>query len=229
MVVVRDPAGNRIKLPDCWANCSTAIFQRIVKEWEPDKELKDRSRVKLFSIMLNRDISLITDSHDEELEAALWECTRFVYEESSDFTRLRAPKGINIEGKHLTLPTDLGRMSIGQNIHVRDELATGALLISDGNYHAARVSLVTAIYLQPLFDGSKFDFNRAKELEQVILRMPIFLIYPIGFFFLNRLKNYGNGWRPTLNRMTLRIATSVRLLLSSRRAQNLMTILGPLL
>ncbi len=213
MVVVRDPNGNKIKTPDRWSNCSTRIFQRIIYEWQPELPIKDRSRLLLFSILIDRPQELIAESTDPDLEAALYECTRFVYEDPTDFTKLPVPESIELAGIPIQLRKDLGRMTIGQNIHVRGELNDNALVkTADDKLFAKRVSTTAAIYLQPQFDtqvqlsfggGSQkvpFDFHSALSLEQIILEMPITEIYPVGFFFLSQLYHSG---RPSLKNWIL--------------------------
>ncbi len=216
MVAVRLVTGQRIRVPDCWNNCSTEIFQRIISQWDTDKEIKDRSVLKLFNLMIDLEISPNDD--DLDLEAAIWECTRFVYYEPMDFTQLEVPKFLNIGGTVIPIPKDLGRMKIGQNIHVRQEL----MAVKDPN---AAMSIITAIYLQPLYDKAPFDFHRAKEIEKTILQIPITQVYPIGFFLLTQLRSYGKGFLPDLNRMIRRKIQSVQLLLNWRKVKGLINSL----
>ncbi len=205
MVVVHDN-GERIKLPDSWKNCSTEIFQKIVTDWQPELEIALRSRIKLFAVMLNRPSEYLEKSTDEALEEAMLLSTEFVYSEQMDFTGLPLPNNVAINGRAVLIPKDLGRMTMGQNIHVRQAMAG-----KDGN---ALISLVTAIYLQPIYDNSKFDYHRALELEKHILKLPIVVTYPIGFFFLNQLRNSGWKWLRNLNRMIQRKIENVQLSLS---------------
>lgn len=216
MVAVRLVTGQRIRVPDCWDNCSTEIFQRIISEWDTDKDIKDKSVLKLFNLMIGMEIS--PDADDLDLEAAIWECTRFVFTEQMDFTQLPLPKYLALAGQAIEIPKDLGRMKIGQNIHVRQELQA----VKDPN---SAMSIVTAIYLQPLYDKAPFDFHRAKELERSILQMPITKIYPIGFFLLKQLRSYGKGFLPDLNRMIQRKMQSVQLLLNWRKVKDLINSL----
>lgn len=203
MVVVRDSTGQRIRVADSWTSCPTGVFQRIITDWEPDIEIKLRSVTKLFSIMLDRPMDFINDSRDADLEEALLHCTQFVYTEPMDFAKLPLPKNLSINGKAILIPKDLGRMTIGQNIHVRQAMAS-----KDGN---ALISLVTAIYLQPIYDNAKFDYYRALELEKHILKLPIVATYPIGFFFLTQLKNSGPWSLKNLPRMIRKKIQDVRL------------------
>src|SRR6476661_8409948 len=123
MVDIRLNTGERIRVPDCWGKCTTEVFQRIIDKWEPEKPIKERSILKLFNCMTGYEVNPNDD--DLDLEAAIWECTRFVYLEPMDFTKLPMPKTLIIGDKLLNIPTDLGRMRIGQNIHVRQELQAG--------------------------------------------------------------------------------------------------------
>lgn len=209
-------SGERIDCPDSWGNCSTDVFQRIISQWEPEKPIKERSRLELFNLMVG--MQLTGEEDDLDLEAAIWECTRFVYEESQDFTQLPIPKFITIGDKNIYFGMDLGRMRIGQNIHVRQELQNA----KDPN---SIMSIVVAIFLQPHIDGDKFDFHRAKEIEKIILQKPITEIYPIGFFFLSQLRNYGKGWHHDLLRMIRRKIQSVQLLLNWRTVKGLINSL----
>ncbi len=214
MVAVRLTTGQRIRVADSWATATTDTFQRIISLWQPELDIKERSTLKLFNIMVGLDISP-EEEDDIDLAAAIWECTRFVYEENMNLTKLPVPKFISISGVKIEIPKDLGRLKIGQNIHARQELAA----VNDSN---AAMSIIVAIYLQPLIDKSAFDFHRAKQIELQILQMPITQIYPIGFFLLNRLRNYGKGLLPNLSRMIRMIMQDVRLLLNWRKVKDLL-------
>lgn len=211
MVIVRLDDGQRKNVADSWKTCPTEVFQNIISKWEPDKPIKQRSRLDLFNIMVGTELT--GEEDDMNLEAAIWECTRFVYEEEADFTRLPVPEYITIGDKAILIPKDLGRLRIGQNIHVRQEL--------QGKEPASVISIVTAIYLQPLLDEGPFDFHRAKQIEKLILQKPITQIYPIGFFFLSQLRNYGKGLLPTLHRMIRRKMQDVQLLLNWQKVKGL--------
>ena len=212
MVRIRLTTGQNINCPDSWGTCSTEIFQNIAAKWEPKKPIKERSRLELFNIMVG--MELTGEEDDMDLEAAIWECTRFVYEEAIDFKSLPLPVSIKIGDKTIMIPKDLGRVRIGQNIHVRQELQN----TTDPN---TIMSIIVAIYIQPLVDGGHFDFHRAKEIEKIILQRPITEIYPIGFFLLKRLRSYGKGLLPDLHRMIRRKMQSVQLLLNWRKLKNL--------
>ena len=86
----------------------------------------------------------------------------------------------------ILIPTKLESMTVGQNFQIRSAMAKA-------NNLESLISLACAVYLQPIVDQSKFDFNRAKELESEILEMNIYDIFPIGFFLLKRLNSSGRN------------------------------------
>jgi hypothetical protein len=195
MVILR-VNGVRVHCPTCWADVSTNTFLKIRKKWDPDKPIMERNRVKLFTILTGTDYQKVWDSTDYELEAAIWEYTKFVYTEEIDFEALPIPQSIDISGVNVTIPKNLGSLTTGQNMHVRQ--AINAL-----QDDIATICTVAALYLQPFYMAepvagkmmkAPFDVERAKELEPLLLSMPITTIYPIGFFFLKKIGASGTNW-----------------------------------
>lgn len=203
-------------VPNSWATCSTGIFQEIT-QWDSDKPVQDKDPIKLYSILTGLSYEKISSSTDKALEAALWESSRFVYEADSDFYRAPVPDVLKFSGKEYTIPKQMGRMTIGQNVQLRQQMRFG-------KDSSLLLSLAVAVCLQPDIDaraeGGKmvkapFDFDRALEIEKEIKSMPITEIYPVGFFLLSRLKPFGKGffWRLLLKiRMKLQ---NVKCFLSS--------------
>lgn len=186
--------GVRTKCPDRWSSVTTGQFQRMVTDWQPDKPIEKRDRILLFSILTGSDYTGIASSKDSELEYLLHTLTDFVYQESIDFSKLPIPQALNIGDHYVTIPRELGKLTIGQSVHARIAMNSG----KDPN---SLISLISAIYLQPLYDQGEFSYDRALVLEQRLLQLPIVKLYPIGFFFLNRLATYGRGWWHRLRRM----------------------------
>lgn len=217
-------------VPDSWAKCSTDTFQRMATEWEPEKEVKDRDRVKLYAILCNQSYEALANHKDEYLDALLWEASRFVYEENANFEELPLPKFLETHGKHILIPKKLGSLTIGQNIHVRQAINKG----KDPN---GLISLVVATYLQPLIDSvvvegkerlGEFSYERALEIEERIKTLPIKVTYPIGFFFLKKLRPFGTRlWWNLLRTIRMKIK-SVLSLLNLRKVNDLLQTLKPL-
>lgn len=172
-----------------WATTTTDQFQKMATDWNGE------DLVKLFSILSGMDYKVLSNTHDLILEEQLLTATRYVYEEPMDFKEATLPHWIEINGKQIRIPAKLGDLSIGQNIHVRQA-------IDKAKSFEELISFVVAIYLQPLYDESEFDYHRAIELEHDVLKLPITKTYAIGIFFLRRLTASG---RSTMSKVSLLI------------------------
>ena len=170
----------QLECPVCWQAVTVDMFQNIYRQGGT------LDPVRVFSILTGTSFDRLLDETREDLDAAVYQCTAFIYNQDQSFRKIECPKGINIGGKFVMIPRQLGRLTIGQNFHIRQELAQHPNLES-------AISIACAVYLQPLIDGAKFDINRAKEIEKEILTMNIFEVFPVGFFYLSKLNNYGRS------------------------------------
>lgn len=187
--------------PESWEETSVHQFQRIIKEWD------GQDWVKLFSILSGLEVDDVATSTDYKLETALYQSIQFVF---ARFELESAPIPDKLELRTIwysdcplipdsvVIPKKLGRLTIAQAIQAR-KLLEGCTDVREA------IGTVTAIYLQPLIDRGKFDMLRAVEIEQVILKMPISKIYPVGFFLLRKLNGSGprreNVWHRIRNWM----------------------------
>ncbi len=176
-------ANNRKKIesPSSWEETTTETYQAIIRDWDMDKPLKERDKVKLFSIINKMDYDSIVEADESEIMPLIEAVCAYVY-----YTDLpnEIPKTISINGRELAIPKNLNGMTIGQGIHIKE--------VMDKHKDLREIiSFACAIYLQPFYDNAKFDLTRARELEESILKMPITLTYPVGFFLLTKLKDYG--------------------------------------
>lgn len=184
--------GDSKECPVTWAETSTDIFQNIFST-------KLENQVEVFSILTGTNYTSVLEDDDEDLDTTLYQVTAFVFNEPQDFRERPVPAAVKLAGKTVMIPRNLSALTVGQNLHIRQAMATAPNLES-------LISLACAIYLQPLVDGGKFDYARAKELEQEILKLPIYTTFPIGFFFLKKLNNSGRrgvlaSLRSSLRRM----------------------------
>jgi hypothetical protein len=204
-VTVNTDKGTReIDAPDCWypsghrkTPVTTNQYIKLVTEWD-GKDL-----VKLFSIFTGVEYKIIADSHDYTLEEKLIYATKFVYEEEVDFKKLPVPECITIKGKEIKFNKDVGGLTIAQNIHVRTELDKIRVYESGEPVYDELIAYACALFLQPLYDESEFDFHRAMELEQEILHMPITDTYALGFFLLRPVMKSGKGFGMELTRIRI--------------------------
>jgi len=176
-----------------WATTTTEQFQKMAIDWDGE------DLVKLFSIISGMEYKALANTHDFALEEQLLSATKFVYNEPMNFKDDQIPTHIDLNGKQVRIPKSVGDLSIGQNIHVRQA-------IEKAKCPEELISFVTAIYLQTLYDETQdFDYHRAMELEQDILKLPITQTYPIGIFFLKKLTGYGGNILSRLNLLITRL------------------------
>lgn len=163
-------------------------FQSIYS-WELDKPVEERDHYKLFCLLhpIYKGIE-----HTPVNETAVWELTRFVIEQPIPYLK-NIPEVIKLDGKTLRIPKNIGHISIGQNIVLGQ-------MLDKGKYIEEHMTFALAVYLQPIFDETVFNLERARELEKLIKTMPAQEVYGLGFFILMNVNK--NGRRP-LNRWQL--------------------------
>lgn len=189
----------KIECPICWEEMDTATFQRIYNA----EDIVDP--VKVFSLLTNTHYDAIMEDRSEELELTLYQVTSFVYTQAQAFRESPVPVVMRIGERIIMIPKNLESLTIGQNMHIRKAMSEAKNLES-------LISLACAVYLQPLIDNDKFNFERAKEVEKSILALSIYETFPIGFFFLKKLNESGrNGLRLWLHRIRMRIKNFLRL------------------
>ena len=182
-----------IQVPIRWEETSVELFQKIAKEWDGD-------RLNLFSIITGLKIDNLQHSKDPLVHEAFEGATRFVFEQHVNWSGLPLPKTVEIAGKSVEIPKNLGRLSLGQNIAIREKMdevtesrteESIKVFFVDKFMYDEIIAFAIATYLQPLIDGKPYDDERAAEIEKEILKMNILKVYAIGFFFLSRLQNFG--------------------------------------
>lgn len=173
--------GKKIRCPSCYEELKTGTFQRIISEWDPEQaDIGKRDFFKLFNILTSTDFKIQASS---ENEVTIWNAVHWYFTQPFQFST-ELPKVLQIGDKNIFVPRKAGALSAGQNIHLRDA-------ITKCTYMEQCISSAVAIALQPLYDEAKYDIDRAKELEKLILEMPIYLTHPVGFFLLQTVRGYG--------------------------------------
>lgn len=190
--------GKPFECATCKEELTTGQYQRILKEWDINQpDLAKRDYLKLFSILTKS--SFAAANMTVEMEQAIWECVSWVVYEPFAYSK-DLPTVLDIAGKTLTIPKRIGACSIGQNVILKQ-------VLDSCTYMEEGLSLATAIYLQPDWSGGKFDYAKAKELDEIIKEMPCALIYPVGFFLLNRALRGGKKsqriWQQIRNNLSL--------------------------
>jgi hypothetical protein len=162
---------------------TTKQYIRIVKEWDRDKDIADRDYFKLLNILTDGKFDSYQNTSENDI--TILDTVGWVITEEFKFDK-KMPKVLAIGDRIIEIPPDPAELSIGQNIHLRRDF------IDHSEIPEENIAIATAIFLQPIIDGKKFHLERAKELAKEIEKMPAYLIYPIGFFLLQRCMNFGN-------------------------------------
>lgn len=184
--------GRPYQCATCREELTTDQYQRILKEWGIDQpDLMKRDWLKLFNILSNAHFTAVNMSL--EVEQAIWECVAWVLAWDLRFPT-ELPKVFEIGDRILSVPKKVGACSFGQNVILKQ-------VIDRSKYIEENIAMATAVYLTPEFfgelDGEKklrpaeFSAEKARELEQEILKMPAHIIYPVGFFLLSRANQSG--------------------------------------
>jgi hypothetical protein len=184
--------GKKNSCPTCWETVATRKYQRMVKEWnwqEPDEAKRDYGH--LHSILTDTDY--VFKDLTPEMEVTIG--NRLQWFIDTPFPRYnKLPKLFVIGDRAVEIPKNVGDLSIGQNIMMRQ-------VIDKSNYLEENIARAIAIYLQPKLDKSRFNVDRVNELEKEILEMPIHRTFALGFFLLKRANGIGSKLMRILSRI----------------------------
>lgn len=191
----------KVRCPAGWHEVTVDMAQRIA-QLSGDKI----DKIELFNILTGTSYAKI--KADTSLGSAFFDAINFAYFPST-VSNQKLPNVLKIDAGHIIeIPKKVGSLSVGQAIAVRERLEQVEKRLLETpktyffnpdkdkimvSYYEEAISFTVAVYLQPLYDKAEFDLNRAKNLEQFILKMPITLIYPIGFFLLSQHLKSGKG------------------------------------
>lgn len=195
----------KIESPERKEELSVEQYQKLFTDWDGVEW------IPAFSILSGLQADYIEQSTHGGLEVAMYKSIEFLFGPEpfpfESFESLRVPETLTILSDSpvtVTVPKKIGRLSIGQAIQARRSLE-GLNDLRSG------ISIITAIYLQPLIDNGKYDHLRAIEIERTILKMPITKIFPIGFFLLRKLNQRGNWFTNVLNLLKRKLIKNVLL------------------
>lgn len=177
-MVILNVNDGKVKCPVCWEEVSTRTYQNI-------KALKEPTLLHVFSKLVDIELNDISQSRSEELEVALYQVSAFVYNQPEYFRDLPPPDDFKIGGKVVPVPKKLERLTLEQNLFLKSK-------INEGDVLEQHISLATATFLQPLVTG-RFNSDDVFSLKNEVDEMLIEKTFPVGFFFLKKLMNFGAG------------------------------------
>lgn len=190
-------------IPTSYWEMKARVYESIYRHWNMEPPLEERDYVHLFNLLLDSPEKKFKIEDSVEAEEKIWHLVRWVVEETPRFAE-HVPKTFYLGGKEVEIPEDVGALSIGQNIVMRQ-------MLDKGKYLNEFISMAVAIYLQPLIDGTKFVKARALKLYEEVADMPTKDVYPLGFFLLMRANKDGlrpmNSWQIVLMTVTRRLGT----------------------
>ncbi len=192
--------GKHYKIPSTWQEVKVRQYVRILKEWEPEKDIADKDYFILLKILTDGNFAGMENTLENQV--TLTNILGWVVTEPFKFSET-LPKALKIGDKTYSIPEDPRDLSIGQNIHLRRDYIEKSKILEEN------ISIATAIYLQPTIDNSLFNLKRAVEIAKELDEMPVSLIYPIGFFLLKRAIGFGS--RPVSFWQALRISLGKKL------------------
>jgi hypothetical protein len=174
--------GKRFTVASCWAEVTTRQYIRIIRDWEPEKDIADRDYFILLNILTDGKFAGMENTIENQV--TLTSILGWVVTEPFQFSE-ELPKVLEIGGKIHDIPEDPRELSIGQNIHLRRDF------IDKSTYLEENIAIAVAVYMQPIIDNSLFKLKRAEKIANELEAMPASLIYPIGFFLLRRVMRFG--------------------------------------
>lgn len=182
-------------VPVCWEDkeATVRIYQRLVTEVKPDD-----NPVKVFSILTGTDYATIWESNREDLDAAIYQATAFVFNQPQEFKSKPKAKTFRLGSATCLVPDKVSSLTIGQNFFMRTQIAAA---VREDRPLESLLSIALAVYLQPIVDAGPFSADRARRLEEDILEMNIYDVYPIAFFLLRRLTSSGPFGMPSWRRL----------------------------
>lgn len=195
--------GEKYTCASCYAELKTRHYIRIIKEWEDGTDIADRDYFKLFNILTDDKFTKFEQTVENQV--TLINLVGWVITEPFQFSQ-KLPKVLAFKGKTIDIPQDPRELSIGQNIHLRRDFIDKSKLPEEN------IAIATAIYLQPIIDNSLFKIKRAEEIAKEIEEMPITLIYPIGFFLLERAMRFGQRQGKTLPLIRTNLKKTLRIM-----------------
>ena len=198
--------GTNYNCPVCHEERTIGEYQRVTEHWDQSRDVADRDYFKLFCLLTNTDYKSFHATSENEV--TIWNAIKWFIE--MPFPVRGVPKALKVGDKILLIPKKIESLSIGANIHLRQIADKSNRLVNDKGevLEYTCYSMAVAIFLQPIYDERPFDFDRAQELEKLILDMPAYLIRPIGFFLLANASKSGASsakhWRQFLNILNIR-------------------------
>lgn len=184
-----------IESPTQWEDVTTGMFPKIVLAGDFFSRL---------SVMYGVEKDLLESLADEKVIEELMRMSKFSSEELS--TDL--PTHFKFREQLFMMPKNLDKFTFGQVVSVINELQRRE------SYEEC-ISFVVAVFVSThLNKTGAFDLLDARDIESEINEIPITVTYPIGFFYLSKLRYFGTTSSNVLTRLKVQVMNWMRRLLS---------------
>jgi hypothetical protein len=168
--------GKKIQFPTHSNELTLAQLQDITTNVDFNKIEEDW--IKLFNILSKSSYSITNIETELKLLNIMGWCLGGIV--IDEFM----PRVIKYKDKDIAIPTNIGNLSIGQAIALKQS-------IQRFKYMDEGISKAVSIYLQPIIDSKAFSLERAMEIEKELLDMSAFILKPLGVFILGQLQTNG--------------------------------------
>lgn len=144
--------------------------------------VNELSPVKLLSILTRIDFDILNNFTCDAFSIEAMPLMDWLGEPFNPRNSLR-PMSITINGKKIKTIQDAGQERFGQKLFMQ-QMVTKA--IENNAPHVSLIAPVLACYYAPyLHQENKWIESHVKEVEQMIMKLPIVVAYPEADFFLS--------------------------------------------
>ena len=171
-------SGKSVTIPTSWVEMTAAMWLRIM-EMPADSDDFD-----LVAALSGEEKELFMKSKDTDLDMKFFAHLGW-YSKPLDFKNMKVPKTVQIDGKEVVIPKDLGYETLGQKIYLQQIVKKNL-----DNIELA-VPYAFAIYVMPKYTEKDFNADDVDEfIEKFVGKMRITDVFPIGSFFLLKSLDY---------------------------------------
>ena len=141
---------------------------------------KDVTNIDILEALSGVSKDIWMQCSDDNIDTVILPHLEFI---SENIETLSVPDKIELAGKTIKVPKDLGFETFGQKVICQD-----AIVKEDKESGEIQkvMPFIVAVYLQPQID-KEFSEEKARKLIPEILKKKVTEIYPLGFFLLAKL------------------------------------------
>lgn len=202
--------GHKCMLPTAWEHLTLKQFFEL-ENWRIEGT---EDIVRLVSILVDKPYNFVSRVRTQGFETVITNNIGWLAKGNFNPRKQRIGKEVMIAGHKVEVPRDLSACEWGQKISIDQEFQKieakyAQDVLSKAMYKKAntakkrlsdiamnkigynQMTFILAVYLQPLYYKTDFELAKAKAFKLIIEEQNLIDLYPIGDFFLRRLRGYG--------------------------------------